>query len=102
MEATTQNFGKRFFINRSCNFIALLNFNASHLGITITGSLTCSWGSRRGCVVLSLLDAATARKQRRKAGQQASTKGSSVLDLSAWWLLAVLLAMVRINHSKMI
>jgi hypothetical protein len=30
MEATTQYFGKRFFINRS--FIALQNFYARHLG----------------------------------------------------------------------
>jgi hypothetical protein len=37
MEATTQYFGKRFFINRSWNFIALLNFYARHLGIKITG-----------------------------------------------------------------
>jgi hypothetical protein len=37
MEATTQDFGKWFFINRSKNFIALLNFYARHLGVKITG-----------------------------------------------------------------
>ncbi len=37
MEATTQYFGKWFFINRSQNFIALLNFYDSHLGVKITG-----------------------------------------------------------------
>jgi hypothetical protein len=37
MEATTQYFGKRFFINRSLNFIALQNFYARHLGVKITG-----------------------------------------------------------------
>jgi hypothetical protein len=37
MEATTQYFGRRFFINRSKNFIALLNFYARHLGVKITG-----------------------------------------------------------------
>ncbi len=37
MEATTQYFGKWFFINRSQNFIALLNFYVRHLGVKITG-----------------------------------------------------------------
>jgi hypothetical protein len=37
MEATTQNFEKRFFINRSENFIALLNLYARHLGVKISG-----------------------------------------------------------------
>jgi hypothetical protein len=32
-----QYFGKRFFINRSYNFIVLLNFYARHLGVKITG-----------------------------------------------------------------
>jgi hypothetical protein len=32
-DETTQYFGKRFFINRSQNFIALLNFYARHLGV---------------------------------------------------------------------
>jgi hypothetical protein len=40
MEATTQNFGKWFFINRSWNLIALLNFYARHLGVKITGVAT--------------------------------------------------------------
>ncbi len=37
MEATTQYFGKRFFINRSQNLIAILNFYVRHLGVKITG-----------------------------------------------------------------
>jgi hypothetical protein len=37
MEATTQYFGKWFFINRSLNLIALLSFYARHLGVKITG-----------------------------------------------------------------
>jgi hypothetical protein len=36
MEATTQYFGKRFFRNRSWNFMALLNFYAKHLGAKIS------------------------------------------------------------------
>ncbi len=40
MEATTQYFGKWFFINRSQNFIALLNFYDRHLGVKITGLYT--------------------------------------------------------------
>jgi hypothetical protein len=36
-EATTQYFGKRFFIKRVLEFAALLNFHARHRGVKITG-----------------------------------------------------------------
>jgi hypothetical protein len=45
MEATTQYFGKWFFINRSKNFIAILNFYVRHLGVKITGPYCPSWCS---------------------------------------------------------
>jgi hypothetical protein len=53
MEATTQYFGKWFFINRSENFIALLNFYDRHLGVKITGPYCVAW--RAGTTTLFLL-----------------------------------------------